>query len=386
MRGAIRGAAALAALALASGCMSMRTPMTDFATDYNRVIADSRNEMILLNILRAQHREPVYFSSVSQIEGALSVGAEASSELGLGYDGDPATEDVSVAPSLAVSAASEPTFTVVPLNTAEFVRGVLTPIRPETIRLLLSQGWRDYLLAPLLIERLTCPAARGAQPIEIENDPRNYSGGPSLQDFADIRIRRQPGEGATYTVEVDDSALAALLVEANASRYEVAQSRRVTRVVGGGEVPRSIVTMERDGGEEIAFGVPASLAVRCGGSAPGETLAEASEEGSGMVAHVRSIEGIIYYLGELIRADRPATLRDPDGDERLLFGVSRGHGPAAVGVGYRGERYYIPLIEDGAAPARDDRSLQVISLINQLLALQTSSDDLNRVSSTVRVR
>ncbi|WP_147297639.1 hypothetical protein [Parasphingopyxis lamellibrachiae] len=407
----------MAAIAMLGGCVSLQTPITDFATDYNRVIADTRNEMILLNILRAQHREPLYYSSVSQIEGAIAIGAEANLDLSLVGDGNPATDNANTTkPSLGVSMSSEPSFTVVPLNSNDFVRGALTPVRPATIALLLQQGWREDILAPLLIERITCIAgagdkgqsggeattSTGTNEITIENHPYTFAqsrlsrgSNPAtsdtvvpaaidLQDFAEIDIGISTDKRSQFLIELNGNDLADMLMAPNSSRYEIEQSGQAPEREGS--PPGHIVSVERDDDVEITFAFPDRIQNALSGCAASESATLGRNGGTEV--HIRSTQGIIYYLGEILRARYTPLVRDENGSTVLLFNLRQGSASAAVSVNYRGNRYYLDAHGGQSVPtaAYDDRSLQIISLINQLLALQTSTEDLNRISSTVRVR
>ncbi|NNC71327.1 MAG: hypothetical protein HKN78_00435, partial [Sphingomonadaceae bacterium] len=133
-----------------AGCASLRTPMTDFATDYNRVIADTRNEMILLNIVRARFREPTHYSTLSQVTGNIALNAGA----GAGLSG--IIDDINAGANVSLGVRSAPTFQIVPLNTSEFAGGILRPIEPNVVAIFLGQGWNENRLAALLIENLKC--------------------------------------------------------------------------------------------------------------------------------------------------------------------------------------------------------------------------------------
>jgi hypothetical protein len=99
---------------------------------------------------------------------------------------------------------------------------------------------------------------------------------------------------------------------------------------------------------------------------------------------LRSVEGILYYLGEYVRRDNPRPLlrheNCPSGGYCLPILRIR---PASeitssqrfIDVAYRGNLYAVPL----AGPilnAESGRSSQVISLVQQLLNLHRSSRDL----------
>lgn len=107
---------------LTAGCVSMRPTMTNFAIDYNRVVADTRNRMILLNIVRAAYREPTYYTAFNQIEGSLNVQASVSGELADLLGGT----STAFKPTVNGSFQNAPTFTIVPLNSDEFAKGMLT--------------------------------------------------------------------------------------------------------------------------------------------------------------------------------------------------------------------------------------------------------------------
>ena len=126
--------------------------MTGFSVDYNRVVADTRNRMILLNIVRAAYREPTYYTTFSQIEGSLSMQASVSGSIANLAGGDA----TAFSPTVSGSITNAPTFTIVPLNSDEFAKGMLQPIDPETIQLFLSQGWPPEFLAPLLVQKVEC--------------------------------------------------------------------------------------------------------------------------------------------------------------------------------------------------------------------------------------
>ena len=97
---------------------------------------------------------------------------------------------------------------------------------------------------------------------------------------------------------------------------------------------------------------------------------------------MRSVEGVIYYLGEIVRRElgldgRPAftpkirTVPEADVDT-VLFALSRGMttGPQ-ISVGYDGVDYHLAV-----DPSAKDRSAQVLELVLQLLAQNNSAKDL----------
>ena len=99
---------------------------------------------------------------------------------------------------------------------------------------------------------------------------------------------------------------------------------------------------------------------------------------------MRSVEGIIYYLGEIVRRElrldglampfTPTVRTGPKYDrDDTLFEVSRGAltGRPSISVSYDGTDYHVAV-----DPAGKGRSAQVMELIAQLLAQHNSAKDL----------
>ena len=346
---------ALVSVVTLGGCASLQTPITEFATDYNRVIADTRNEMILLNIVRARFREPTHYSTLSQVSGSIALGASAGANLSGIID------DIDAGASASLSVRSSPSFQIVPLNTNQFAGGILRPIEPNVVAIFLGQGWNENQLAALLIESVTCNGT------EYVNDLRHEDAsgdGSSLLTRNDVFGLGFTSEQAR---EANDEPVAtftpAQASAANAVLTNLGDNYRVT-------VGRNA---EGEAQFEVRERVPQELQVTtaANGMCGGANLSPDDYE-------LRSVEGVIYYLGEIVRSGRG--LRDDQ--NRLIFDVTTGSpGTHSIHVEHRGQDWYV-----GASPEPGgDRSIQVVSLISQLIALQTSSDALERSPSTLTI-
>lgn len=387
---AIRLIFALGAALALSGCLSMRTPMTDFATDYNRVIADTRNEMILLNIVRSMRREPTHYSALGSINGNVSVSASA----GAGLSG--IIDDIDASASTGISVRSGPSFSVVPLSSSDFSRGILRPIEADVVRLFSEQGWGSQILIPLFVERIECGGRT------YVNDPREYgSGGPvaggrnlrreeifALRFTVAEQQQDSINQRARMTINIDDSDAIGRLLDEFADDYSV-QLHQVRREGADGETVRDlhVDVYDRTFGELAIEARDDTAAALCGAS-----------DGSGIVARgtqitLRSVEGVVYYLGELMRSGTALTSPDFEigGAARRgqhVFRIFRSPPPEgySVHVNHRGEDFFVA---DGygvsAGDGREDRTIQVIALINQLIALQTSNEALERSPSTLTI-
>lgn len=403
----------LASSLTTAGCVSMRPAMTSFSVDYNRVVADTRNRMILLNIVRAAYREPTYYTAFDHIEGSLNLQASVSGEIANLIGGDA----TAFKPTVSGSITNAPTFSIIPLNGDDFAKGMLQPVRPDTIQLFLSQGWRSRLLAPLLVQKVEC-IYDDEVVAEIENQPGHQIEGASSESFEEIAFytgKAEPGAAYKFTLPAADALKA--LTGGVLDKFDVAQGSqpadpilttvavtaqpdrplavripdtmkaickaRVTDAIRHREDVRRRPTLSA---EEIA-----NLAVSDIVSAGGTRILAAKKSGITINVVFRSTDAIVYYLGELIRVKFTGHPPKPNIGEDTLFDLDRdGHGPAAVAITHRGATWSIPARElaDLAASTThgQDRSLQVIALLNQLIAAQTSSKEFSRAPSSVRVR
>jgi hypothetical protein len=144
--------ALLGALAVA-GCAHLgpKTVAVD-RYDYSVAIADSWKRQTLLNIVKLRYLDlPVFVDVASVVAGyslqtGVNVGGTLSSEKGV--QGDFAT-----AGAQAIY-TDRPTTTYVPMTGEKFLRGLITPIEPKNIFLLLQTGYAaDFILA-LTVESL----------------------------------------------------------------------------------------------------------------------------------------------------------------------------------------------------------------------------------------
>jgi hypothetical protein len=344
-----------------SGCASMQTPMTEFATDYNRVIADTSNEMILLNIVRARLGEPTHYSALSSVSGNLSIGASAAADLSGIID------DIDADAGVGMSVRSSPSFQIVPLNTSDFATGILRPVEPNVVALFLSQGWNENLLAALLVESVTCGG------ITYYNDLRQPGDRNASRLYLDaeqafgLGFETADGGGGNdpvISLDAEQAESLGMILENLGDDYRV--------TVREGEDGKAIFDVyERS---EQTLNITLSGSSRLTGCSVAALSPDNYE--------LRSVEGVIYYLGEILRSGN-GELRAPTGD--IIFRVVNGApaGGHMIHVSHNRQSYYVERSNSGERPR--NRSSQVISLITQLIALQTASDALERTPSTLTI-
>lgn len=121
------------------------------ATDYNLSVEKANNEMLLLNIIRAAMRKPMYFTSIGA--GSLKVKPPVSSvNLPIKIGGD-ATNDFSLSPALAIPYESV-TFPVTPEQGKEFMQGIGSSLDMSVLKYYWDQGWPKEMLLMLFINKI----------------------------------------------------------------------------------------------------------------------------------------------------------------------------------------------------------------------------------------
>lgn len=191
---------------------------------YNRAIAETSNEQLLLNIVRLQYRDVPVFLEVTSVSTNLNFRGELSPEVALFEGGGANGIDGSVG---SLSYEESPTITYLPLQGERFVRQLLTPISPDQIQLLYYSGWSIDRILRVCVQRIggfkNAPSASGPTPARA----------PQYAEFRALTalLRELQVEGAlsvgrtTVPGAVDDAATRTALVI---------------------EVDRSLVTAERD--------------------------------------------------------------------------------------------------------------------------------------------
>jgi hypothetical protein len=187
---ASKGFLALATL-LCSAC-AFQSQVDRATVDYNQAVANSTNELMLLNVVRAMKRYPLHFTTISKISGSFKVSGRA----GLGMDvnenggssklspvGALLEESVTLGtekftPSLGADIAAGPSFDIGVLDTQEFYQGILRSVEPDMVANFLNQGWPDDLVAAMLIERVEfhVPATEDTKPLAQQLKPTRYEG------------------------------------------------------------------------------------------------------------------------------------------------------------------------------------------------------------------
>ncbi len=152
---------------MCAGCKSLgpiSVPRDHF--NYNEAGSQSKNEQILLNIIRLRYHQPIYFVEIGSMlsqysleagadfmrwQNDLNVWPSAALRATYGVDGDP-SEQAQWAANLQY--ADRPTITYTPLQGKEFATRFLAPIPTATIIYLSQSGWSIDQLLECCVQQL----------------------------------------------------------------------------------------------------------------------------------------------------------------------------------------------------------------------------------------
>lgn len=358
--GAFNSILLVAACAALAAC-SHAGDVSRVATDFNRALADTRNEQSLLNILRASAREPLQFTAVGEVTATVNrtVGIDtvATNLITGGRD--------AISPTLRLGASTVPVVRMAPMANKDFAEGLLKPTTAETLSMFLGQGWDADFVLPLLVGSFQCGdeiAFNSGKPGSAGEAVRRRLSS-AAENFR-LRQEATPGDETHLTVP-SEKALAALT-------GPMSGGYKVVKVGPGPDAQSSLLTIRGPGKSEWRAGSEGL----CGRVGLQPFKFEASSAGASSI-QLRSPEGIIYFLGEALRpcylsgASSCAITYEKDGEPRFLFRVFAGATPLeqpAISVEMYGRRYWIPRLD----AADRDRTLKTLTFLNELIALQSN--------------
>lgn len=403
---------------LLAGC-AFQVRIAEDGVAYNKTVERMQNELLFLNILRAKDRKPMHFTALSLIRGNLRGSFDSRGTFPFGGD---ASDNFTA--NAGASYTSNPSFDVAILNSQEFMRGIMKPTPMETILYYQDQGWPPRLLAYLFIRRidvklsekeasekevsmkvhLNYPPDRGkfadfvtlieAHNISIvtrELPPTVIGPVPALDlgnlvkaHEAGLKVIEKEGKNGMYILQKPRIAVEFLLIEK--------KDKTTIRLKPPSPVPLGSPSADTGSGDSSS--AVEQHQTKQTTDSP-EKTPEKKPKKIGIV-YVRSPEAILYYLGELVRAqeadDQFKTPKiktrigpgcdDKDNPKWNLFLARRqttADGDPLVFTEYNGTTYVIPAQRSG-----DDgsgRSMNCLNLVTQLIALQKVSKELPTTSA-----
>ncbi len=151
-----------------SGCLSPLA-LNKAVIAYDDAITDVVSKQLLINIARAEHRQPIHFTGVSNIAATFDFRTNAG--FGPAMTGESGT---SLVPFFGGSVAENPTISIAPIEGEDFTKRLLTPFEENKFTLLLRQGVDIDLLLRLMAKELRIK--EGGREIAYRNLPSDRAG------------------------------------------------------------------------------------------------------------------------------------------------------------------------------------------------------------------
>ena len=394
---ALRWAPLGAVLAMAlAGCVTPGA-MSNTAVDFNETVARASDSQILLNIVRAANRNPTHYSAITQVRDSRSVQGTAGATGTIPFGPD-ATLGYGVAPTLSATGTLSPSFDVAPLDNRAAAEGLFHPIEARVPLTYWQQNWPPMVLLFIFADDVTVnPALQracglyGPRVVDHRIDNAAYS----IEQYLFVRklfeciaphLFFQPKSNTTVYLK-DTPAPAAAVLRA-APELDKADFDFKQKTVNGQKL-YSLSKTTKSGSLVLRFDAGHGVSTLLSSS----TAARATVLKSSLPAisfDIRSVDGIVYYLGELIRLQetehQPMTYTEtydvaghPHSDEKVLFDVHEDAGADAhnnIVADFIGKRYAISRTR-----VEGDRSLTVLALLSQLFALYREEKDLPKTSA-----
>ena len=370
------------------------TPTSKVAVDYNRIFAKARNEVLITNILRASAEEPLQFSTMGSVTGGVRntglVNLTIPSLIGRGA--------TILSPEFTVNEGINPNVSIVPLSNKEFTEGIMKPVTLDEMNYFINQGWDQELVLELAIGGIVCPNGDVVFSRGRPSSEANYDGFARMFANTDRFPIQMVSKSNPKIVRMSASDALAIMKNGVGAGRTV----EVKPVIDNGRPTQlADVTIDSEPTEQLT-GLRTDSVCPSGSKQTGRKnvrpdqklveIAKLDGKEQGKVI-LRSVEAIIYFLGETQywrwhdhgcgpAADpwpyyyRKRVVNGALHIEQLslmrLNKVCPGR-PAPVRIfaqtHFNDDTYYMLRQAD---EADFDRSLSTLSLLNELIALQTS--------------
>ncbi len=131
-----------------SGCLSP-IALSRAVEVYDDAAIRAESKQLLTNIARAQHHEPLHFTQISSIAATFNFSANAGATPALtGESGG------LLAPIFGAGVAENPTFSIEPIASDEFIKRILTPFSQHKLTLLLRQHFNIDLMLRMMAQEV----------------------------------------------------------------------------------------------------------------------------------------------------------------------------------------------------------------------------------------
>lgn len=362
---------------LLTGCaMLPKNKIAKSATNYNLVVERVGNEMLLLNIVRASKRHPMYFTGLNLLRGSVSYEISTGQitipfgKIGSGYHG----AYTAVSPTLGYS--SNPVFDVVVLDNKDFYNAMMTTVPLETIDYFLQQGWPREMLLHLFVRRID-HTKNGEILYKYQNYPEN------IEEFEKFQNKLREIFSGEWNIE---AKMTPTLIGNKVNAKDAADLKKLIEVAKAGLDLKQNQLISNKIDYEFHCRDKNRNEIQVRVAEPGSSLSVKEEDKNKdvYILHLRSPEAILYYLGEIMRVelntDYIPTIRcyadrckgKPDAPLFVVHKKTYKDISPYVAVTYEGTKYVIPRSPDDESDdgCSIDRSMHVLSFISLIIGKQ----------------
>ncbi len=374
------------------------------AVAYNIEAENARDQTLLLNIIRAAYRKPMQFSDLVSVTGTATATGTVGSSLLVGPHQAASASNLSP----GVTFAGGPTFTVNTLDTKEFYSGILAPIDKSLVDYYTSIRIPRQVLYTLLFAEIDIDT--GTKHIIIPNNPDCQAKWDAFQNVLSslldagltIRLKRPTNSNFGPILSAHSLSDPEKLADLAKEKIDLVPVKRKS---GGPTLywhavkDKPQVTFSVDHPQRVLAALATisekSDNARCAGRRsnrqarlhPWVATAATRTLLPGVTVRIRSIEGVIYFLGEITRFElgldgenakpiRPWLCFKKHGDlcdtgKDVLFSLRPPYSGTSISTTYQGQAYSMDVDPSGL-----NHSAQVLEFVTQLLALSSSSKDL----------
>lgn len=152
-----------------SGCVSPMA-LNRAVIAYDDAVTDAISQQLLINIVRAHHRQPVHFTGVSNIAATFTFHANAGATPALG-----GLAGATMLPIFGGGVSESPTISIVPIEGEDFTKRLLTPFPQSKLTLLLRQRFDVDLLLRMMAQEVRLLNA-AEQHSSYRNSPSDKAG------------------------------------------------------------------------------------------------------------------------------------------------------------------------------------------------------------------
>jgi len=403
------------------GC-SFYKGAVDQSMEINRSAAKGDLESMFLNILRASKHRPPVFTAMTDIEvSAPSMSSSVNLELPFGGGGSNAYK---LTPG--VSSSYGLSYKVSILQSQDFMRGFLSPIDPHQFKYYWDMGWPKSLLLNLFVKEIKYfTITYGNNGYEKITQDHNYENYPmDKKKFTDFnREVNKMLYNDSLMVLYGDQDWKEASTSVPKKIYKKDQKKNDKDVEG--KIHKTIIFVFSGGGQDSSYARKKDYLVTLPPEIKDSKMRKILhiDENKKLVKfavfYLRSAEAVLYYLGEIVRIQNsknedgftPCIYTEYDTDcesldvflaksdnkkkiypiflartaseaKSLCLGLDEGDSAynscdLQLSVNFMGDKWVIP-------DYREAKSLEVLSLLSQLIGLNKNEKDLPK-TSTLRI-